>query len=513
MGMNRARESSGATQAGEAIASLRGLLELSRLTRREPTLLESLRAVASTVSEALGFATVVINTYRPESDEYEVVVVHGNDRARDVLLGHVTKGETWTALLGDRFRTHGVYFIPEGALEPDLAVTWYTPQISTPTPEDEDRWRPEDALFATLDGAGGRRFGTISVDEPASGLRPTDEQLEIFGALAAHASLAVESSRQLAALQGALARNRAVIDSALDSVIAVDRHDRLIEFNPAAEATFGYRSQDVLGRDASELLVPPEGRAVYRQSAARLREHGDASLLGRRIETKGMRSDGSSFPMELTVTRVDGPEGDGPVFYGFARDISERRRSEEQLAYLAYHDALTGLPNRILVEQELDLALARARRVDGAAALMFVDLDDFKEVNDRRGHAAGDRLLAAVAARLRGVLRDSDILARQGGDEFLVLLADLADDPASAAERVGGKLLDALREPFVVAGAEIRTGASIGISLYPAHARDTETLLRHADAAMYKAKAAGGGRLVFHQRSDTLSSRRRRTRS
>src|SRR6185437_16049306 len=169
---------------------------------------------------------------------------------------------------------------------------------------------------------------------------------------------------------------------------------------------------------------------------------------------------------------------------------------------------LTGLPNRILVEQEIDLALARARRAGGAAALMFVDLDDFKEVNDRLGHAAGDRLLASVSARLRSVLRDSDVLARQGGDEFLVLLGDLSDDPTAAAESVGAKLLNALLEPFVVAGTEVRTRASIGISLYPDDAADTEALMRHADVAMYRAKAAGGGRLVFHQRSDTLGSRR-----
>src|SRR6202012_4127021 len=195
-------------------------------------------------------------------------------------------------------------------------------------------------------------------------------------------------------------------------------------------------------------------------------------------------------------------------FYGIVRDIAERRRGEEQLAYLAYHDALTGLPNRILVEQEVDLALARARRAGGEAALMFVDLDDFKEVNDTLGDAAGDRLLAGVSARLRGVLRDSDVLARQGGDEFLVLLGDRSDDPTAAAESVGGKLLTALLEPFVVAGTEVRTGASIGVSVSSDDAADTEALLRHADAAMYRAKAAGGGRVVFHQRSDTLGTRR-----
>ncbi|MGZ4351688.1 MAG: putative bifunctional diguanylate cyclase/phosphodiesterase, partial [Solirubrobacteraceae bacterium] len=276
----------------------------------------------------------------------------------------------------------------------------------------------------------------------------------------------------------------------------------------AAERAFDYLARDVIGREVADLLVPPANREFYRSLAQRIRDNPDSSLLDRRIETTAMRSDGSEFPVELTVARVEGFGGLGPSFYGIVRDIAERRRGEEQLAYLAYHDALTGLPNRILVEQEVDLALARARRAGGAAALMFVDLDDFKEVNDRLGHAAGDRLLASVSARLRGVLRDSDVLARQGGDEFLVLLGDLADDPTAAAESVGGKLLNALQEPFVVAGTEVRTGASIGISLYPDDASDTEALLRHADVAMYRAKAAGGGRLVFHQRSDTSGWRR-----
>ncbi|HWE08532.1 MAG TPA: EAL domain-containing protein [Solirubrobacteraceae bacterium] len=506
--MHPAGESSEPAPAGEAVASLRGLLELSRLTRRQPTLHETLRAVAETVSDALGFATAVVNAYRPEHDDYEVVAVHGSDRVRENLLGQVTAAGTWEPLLDHRFRRHGVYFIPEGSIDYDDSVRWHVPEPSESAPTAADGWRPDDALFATLDGAGGRRYGIVSVDEPLSGRRPADGALEVLGALAAHAALAIESSLQMAALEAALARNRAVIASTLDSVIVADANDRVIEFNPAAERTFGFRSHEVLGRPAVDLFVPPEIRPAYQRGARRLRESRPSRLLDRRIETTAMRRDGTEFPVELTVTRVEGTEGEAPIFYAFVRDISERRRGEEQLAYLAYHDALTGLPNRLRVEQELDLALARARRSHGAAALMFVDLDDFKEVNDHLGHAAGDRLLAAVAGRLRGVLRSSDVLARQGGDEFLVLLADLADDAAPAAESVAAKLLEALREPFIIAGTEVRTGASIGISLYPADASDTEALMRHADAAMYQAKGAGGGRLSFHQRSALLQGRR-----
>jgi diguanylate cyclase (GGDEF)-like protein/PAS domain S-box-containing protein len=509
MRMHRTGESSGPSRAGEPLAPLRGLLEFARIARRQPTLVETLRAVASAVSDAVGFATVVINAYRADRDVYEVVTVHGSERASEILLGSITRPETWAPLLDERFRRHGVYFIPEGSLAfDDPTITWYRPEPNARAAErGGETWRADDALFATLEGSGGRPYGIISVDEPFSGLRPDDQQLVMLSALAAHAALAIESSRQMTAVESSLARYRAVIASTLDCVIAVDEQDRLIEFNPAAERTFDYMAKDVLGREVVDVLVPPENRAVYRSLAHRIRDNPGSSLLDRRIETTLIRSDGSEFPVELTVARVEGAGGLGPSFYGIVRDIGERRRGEEQLAYLAYHDALTGLPNRILVEQEIDLALARARRARGAAALMFVDLDDFKEVNDRLGHAAGDRLLASVSARLRGVLRDSDVLARQGGDEFLVLLGDLSDDPTAAAESVGSKLLSALLEPFVVAGTEVRTGASIGVSLYPDDAADTEALLRHADVAMYRAKAAGGGRLVFHQRSETVVSR------
>ncbi len=499
-GMERAGESSEAVAAGEAAAPLRGLLELASVNRRHPTLLETLTAVATSVSRALAFKTVVVNVFRPESDDYEVVVVHGSDRDRARLLGEVTAARAWSPWLVPRFRRQGVHFVPEGSVDPAWSLHWCAPQIKIAASRSERGWRPHDALFATLDGAEGRRYGIISVAEPISGLRPEEQQLEVLGALAAHAVLTIESSRQLDALNAAVARNRALIAATLDSVIAVDRNGRLIEFNPAAERMFGYKCEAVIGREVADLLIPDQTLADYRRFVQRVRDDGDSELLDRRIETDFTRSDGSTFPIELTVIRVAGAEGDSPVFYAFLRDISQRRRGEEQLAYLAYHDALTGLPNRILVKQELELALARARRGDGAAAVMFVDLDDFKEVNDRFGHAVGDRLLAAVAARLRSVLRDTDVLARQGGDEFLVLLADLTDAPGGAAESVGGKLLDALRRPFILGGTEICTRASIGVSLYPDDAPDTDLLLRNADGAMYAAKAAGGGRLHFHRR-------------
>ncbi len=491
-----------------AVGHLRGLLEIARLVRREPALDEVLAAVARTVAEALGFATVVVNLYRPETDDYEVTTVHGNQAARDVLLGQVTPSASWTRLLDPQFLRRGAFFVPEGTLEWDEEMASYVPELPAGASEGKEAWHADDALFVALDGSGARRYGIISVDEPRSGLRPDDQQLDVLSAVAAHAALAIESAHQVRALEAAVARHRAMIESSLDCVIAMDKQGRVLEFNPAAEQTFGFRSEDAVGRDLAELIIPPEYRDAHRRALARVAAHGESRLLGRRIETTAVRADGGILPIEVALTCVQSSDSEAPVFYGFLRDISERRRVEEQLTYLAYHDPLTGLPNRALVEQELDLALARARRAGNAVAVMFVDLDDFKLANDRLGHAAGDRLLAAAGERLGSVLRESDLLARQGGDEFLVVLSDLSGDPALAAEAVTGNLLDALREPFVLSGTELRIGASVGISLYPDDAADTEGLLRHADSAMYRAKANGGGRLVFHERSAALPLRR-----
>ena len=167
----------------------------------------------------------------------------------------------------------------------------------------------------------------------------------------------------------------------------------------------------------------------------------------------------------------------------------------------ALHDTLTGLPNRALLAEHLNVALARARRAGRAVAVAYVDLDDFKLVNDNLGHAAGDRLLVEVARRLSTCLRDTDVIARQGGDEFLLLLADLDDAPTArkAATATFDRIRAALDEPFRLDGAELAIGISMGVSVFPEDAGDAQTLHRHADASMYRAKEGGGGLMLFEE--------------
>jgi diguanylate cyclase (GGDEF)-like protein/PAS domain S-box-containing protein len=208
------------------------------------------------------------------------------------------------------------------------------------------------------------------------------------------------------------------------------------------------------------------------------------------VEYRVVHRDGSErwvHEQGRAVTEADGTERflDGAIF-----DISDRKRLEQQIEHLAYHDALTDLPNRALFHDQVTLALARGRRSGLSAAVLFLDLDDFKAVNDSLGHAIGDQLLREVGRRLVAAMRETDVVARQSGDEFLVLLADIDGPPEPAAERTAQRLTEALNAPVQLADAELHVGGSIGISTWTGGPETAEDLIKAADAAMYRAKRA-----------------------
>jgi diguanylate cyclase (GGDEF)-like protein/PAS domain S-box-containing protein len=219
-------------------------------------------------------------------------------------------------------------------------------------------------------------------------------------------------------------------------------------------------------------------------------------------EYRMVHEDGHVIWVSEQASVISNERGEPWLIQGVIFDITERKKAEEEVSFLAYHDKLTGLPNRVLFEEMLDLALARARRHQLGVGVLYLDLDNFKLVNDSLGHHAGDQLLRELAERLRGCTRETDLVARQGGDEFLLLLSDLEGGAQGAvpelaiAESVAVRVREALLEPFDVSGTPFYTTGSIGISLYPRDGDDAETLMRNADAAMYQAKKSGPGNYV-----------------
>lgn len=284
-------------------------------------------------------------------------------------------------------------------------------------------------------------------------------------------------------------RAQRYLDIAGAIIVVLDANARMTLLNRAGSELLGYSEGELVGKDWYETVVPERLRATGRAAfAEEIASGADDAVHESVVVTK----DGDERTIAWRDTIVRAADGTVSAVMSSGVDLTERRAAEEQIAYLAYHDSLTGLPNRALLQEHLDLALARARRQGDAVGLLYLDLDGFKLVNDSLGHPAGDELLVHVTMRLGERRRGMDLLARQGGDEFLLLLGDLDRAEAEAhARRVAEDLLKALAEPFSISGAEFHIGASIGISLFPRDAADAGELLRHADAAMYAAKAAG----------------------
>jgi diguanylate cyclase (GGDEF)-like protein/PAS domain S-box-containing protein len=284
-------------------------------------------------------------------------------------------------------------------------------------------------------------------------------------------------------------RRAGMLEAALDCIISIDQIGRIIEFNPAAERAFGHTRTQAIGQDFADLIIPAHLREFHRRAIMRRHRLGDPGLLGRRFETVAVRADGQEFPIELSMSRVAtaGP----PIFTAFVRDITEQKRMVKQLAFRATHDGLTSVLNNAAFMERLTLAARQANvgaRHD--VALLFVDLNKFKSINDRFGHLVGDRLLIAIARRLRSAVRPNDSVGRLGGDEFAVLLEHITDH--ADVDAVVDRVQRALDEPFNVDGREICASASVGISFASEHGARPEDLLRAADSAMYVVKTGRG---------------------
>jgi len=350
-------------------------------------------------------------------------------------------------------------------------------------------------------------WGCLGFDECLGERDWTGGEIHALRAAAGTLAAALARRRTERVLEGVEARYRTLVEQipAIVYTAGVGETREWLYISPQVKAILGYSPEEWMAHPASfaGYLYPSDRERV-------LAEEAYSSATGQPIhsEFRMVARDGSMVWIRDEALLVQDGAGRPLFWQGVMYDITEQKRAEEQVAFLAYHDKLTALPNRVMFEELLDLALARARRAQLAVAVLYLDLDNFKLVNDSLGHGAGDQLLQMMGMRLREAVRDTDVVARQGGDEFLVLLADLergsmtprpeAENSVVVAQAVAGRIHEALATPFIVGGTEFFISASIGISLSPFDGDTGRNLLKNADVAMYRAKRRGpGGYAMF----------------
>lgn len=284
----------------------------------------------------------------------------------------------------------------------------------------------------------------------------------------------------------------AALASASDAFIGMDAYGRITAWNKAAATLFGWSRNEAVGRKLSETIIPQRYRHAHDQAVHNFNESRTSSMIGELNESSGLHRDGHEIPIEITRWWLR--EGDRINFYAFVRDISQRKVQQYELERQAYYDSLTGLPNRLLLQDRLEQLLARRDVQRRGPALLFVDLDRFKRINDTLGHAAGDHILVTVANRLQKAVRPMDAVARLAGDEFIIVCPDISRcrDAGVIAERI----LAALSRPIEYQQDSLLLTGSVGIVIADG-VSTSETLIGFADAAMYKSKASGRGRYGF----------------
>lgn len=608
---------------------LEALLAVTRLVRADVPRLELVEAVAAAIATSLAFRTVVVNLRRPETGDFVVAAVHGGPEARVALMGTMSTWEDWTPVLEERFATAGVYLVPAGTFEWSSGPPAHVPDLAMV--DDPQAWDGEDALFAPLTDTSGGLLGVISVDEPISGRKPSEEDLALLAGFCAHLGAALEladlgaahgartralerlartsvvalgtldldaalaetcaavgeglgfeqvevalvacgrlitrgalgAERRLDGLtpdeaEGALgegliarlvdpdgalvgllraarplptslrdierrrllrtfasqiearlssaehraavdseARKTAMLEASLDAIVTVDADRTVLEFNPAAQRIFGYRRQEAVGRDVTELLIPPELREGHRRMHDRVLALDPGQVaIDHRFEMPAMRADGTTFPSEIAVVRIEleGP----PLLTAFVRDISDRvaarqalEGERDQARHAALHDPVTGLRNRSGALEHVTERMPSVAAAGGALLAVGLKLDGLDLINQSLGFAHGDDLLRAVGQRLgrRGGAWGW-LVAHTGRCEFLVLVA-CADPSAAVIDAIASDVAATIERPFAVKGLELQVGAVVGHAVCSEPDAAPADLLRRVDVASQQARASG----------------------
>ncbi|MES9959752.1 MAG: EAL domain-containing protein [Sedimenticola sp.] len=334
-------------------------------------------------------------------------------------------------------------------------------------------------------------LGTFALYHPEPTV-PDDHEILVIETMAQIASIAIERSRSVDKLR----QSATIYQSTLEGVIITDAEGKIVDVNNAFENITGYTREEVVGQNPRILQSDRHDSDFYYQLWHSLSASGQW-----RGEIWNRRKNGEIYPEWLNISSISDSKGKVTNYIGVFSDITSIKRSEEKLDHLAHHDPLTDLPNRLLFNSHLEQTIKHARRNNSVFAVLFMDLDRFKNINDSLGHKAGDQLLQQLAIRLKDTVRVDDIVARISGDEFVILLEDIgnAENTAIAVE----KIMTIFNQPFELDTHEIRITSSVGITLYPDNGDNVSSLLRNADAAMYRAKDEGRNTYQFYNQEMT----------
>jgi diguanylate cyclase (GGDEF)-like protein/PAS domain S-box-containing protein len=462
--------------AADAAAAAELLAHVVRRIAVSLDLRETLQVVAQAVVDHLGFGVAVVNLIRPDN-VCEAAAVAGPDEAVRVMLGSCASADDVRALLdacepwGElRFMDHRK---DNGISDP--VPGWTPPTAETDDPGD---WHPEDILLAPMKAPDNTLIGMLSVDLPATGRQPGPAQRRLLEHFATHAALAIEHARIHTLMSDSEQLFRAMFDRS-PIAIALMTDDRCVtRVNPACERLLGRTGAELVGRPAVELSPPPRGP-------------GGRSAEPGQYEVYFTRPDGTEIWGRVNSTPLVPEErGGSRLILIQVEDITQLRSMQAQFAHAASHDQLTGLANRGLVLDRLAEALADTAPPQDRIAVLFCDVDHFKQINDTLGHAAGDQLLTEIGRRLSLATRARDVAGRFGGDEFVVIAYPVAS--ADEAGRLAERVLRSVCRPVELETGVLLPSLSIGAALSAA-GDNPDTLVAAADQALYTAKAAGRG--------------------
>ncbi|CAH9051720.1 Inosine-5'-monophosphate dehydrogenase [Pseudoalteromonas holothuriae] len=438
--------------------------------------------------------------FRPIDDHYDrnIIILKATDCVSKVIEVMRLRGVTAVLVYHSNLAEYGII------TQRDIAYMLLNPDWRMPCWELATypllQVSPKDSLFDAYRLMTAKSIRHLVVKDPSSakviGLLPLKNVLtEIETAYCSELEkVLVQRDLALRKSQKNLYLANRIIDASLDGIMITRGDGEILQINPAFSELTGYQDYEVVGKSPSILSSGVHGKEYYDQMWAELRAKGvwQGEIFNR-------KKCGEVYVEWLTIIAINEPYSDDMLYAAIFSDITERKNAEEKIVRLAYFDELTGLPNRRLFYDRLSMALACAHRDNHKLAVIFIDLDRFKEVNDSLGHSAGDELLVQVSERIKGMLEEGDTLARLGGDEFVVLLTEV--NHISDVVGFADKVLNQLSVAFELNDICVNATASLGAAIYPEDGEDSETLLKHADVAMYRSKEIGRNSFQLYKAS------------